>query len=60
MKDNQKFADKNAAKVIAFPAELEEAVKKAREEAIKETNRNGKSKLTLWRKNRKVVSKGMK
>jgi hypothetical protein len=47
LKDNQKLADENIAKVAAFPAELEEAVKKAREEAIKETNSNEKVKADL-------------
>jgi hypothetical protein len=50
LKDNQKLADENAAKVIAFPAELEEAVKKAREDAIKETNSNEKVKADLAEK----------
>lgn len=50
LKDNQKLADENAAKVIAFPAELEEAVKKAREEAIKETSSNEKVKSDLAEK----------
>jgi hypothetical protein len=50
LKDNQKLVDENAAKVIAFPAELEEAVKKAREEAIKETNSNEKVKADLAEK----------
>jgi hypothetical protein len=50
LKDNQKVADENAAKVIAFPAELEEAVKKAREEAIKETSSDAKVKTDLAEK----------
>jgi hypothetical protein len=50
LKDNQKLADENTAKVIAFPAELEEAVKKAREEAIKETSSNEKVKADLAEK----------
>lgn len=50
MKDNQNLADENIAKVAAFPAELEEAVKKAREEAIKETTGNEKVKADLAEK----------
>ncbi len=50
LKDNQKLADENTAKVAAFPAELEEAVKKAREEAIKETSSNEKVKADLAEK----------
>jgi hypothetical protein len=50
LKDNQKLADENTAKVATFPAELEEAVKKAREEAIKETSSNEKVKADLAEK----------
>ena len=50
LKDNQKLADENTAKVTAFPTELEEAVKKAREEAIKETSSNEKVKADLAEK----------
>ncbi len=50
LKDNQKLLDENLAKVIAFPAELEEAVKKAREEAIKETSADAKVKADLFEK----------
>jgi hypothetical protein len=50
LKDNQKLLDENLAKVTAFPAELEEAVKKAREEAIKETSSNEKVKADLVEK----------
>jgi hypothetical protein len=50
LKDNQKLADENTAKVTAFPAELEEAIKKAREEAIKETSSNEKVKADLAEK----------
>ena len=50
LKDNQKLADENTAKVAAFPAELEEAIKKAREEAIKETSSNEKVKADLAEK----------
>ncbi len=50
LKDNQKLADENLAKVTAFPTELEEAVKKAREEAIKETSSNEKVKADLAEK----------
>jgi hypothetical protein len=50
LKDNQKLLDENLAKVTAFPAELEEAVKKAREEAIKETSADAKVKADLFEK----------
>jgi hypothetical protein len=50
LKDNQKLADENTAKVATFPAELEEAIKKAREEAIKETSSNEKVKADLAEK----------
>ncbi|WP_373542778.1 hypothetical protein [Chamaesiphon sp.] len=50
LKDRQKLADENATKVVAFPAELEEAVKKAREEAIKETSNDAKVKADLVEK----------
>jgi hypothetical protein len=50
LKDNQKLADENVAKVTVFPAELEEAVKKAREEAIKETSSDAKVKADLVEK----------
>jgi hypothetical protein len=50
LKDNQKLADEHLAKVAAFPAELEEAIKKAREEAIKETSGNEKVKADLAEK----------
>jgi hypothetical protein len=48
--DNQKLLEANQAKILAFPAELEEAVKKAREEAIKETSADGKVKADLLEK----------
>jgi hypothetical protein len=50
LKDNQKLLDENLAKVVAFPTELEEAVKKAREEAIKETSSDAKVKADLFEK----------
>jgi hypothetical protein len=50
LKDNQKLLDENLAKVAAFPDELEEAVKKAREEAIKETSADAKVKADLFEK----------
>jgi hypothetical protein len=50
LKDRQKLADENTAKITAFPAELEEAVKKAREEAIKETSSDAKVKADLAEK----------
>jgi hypothetical protein len=48
--DNQKLLEANQAKIVAFPAELEEAVKKAREEAIKETSADAKVKADLLEK----------
>lgn len=50
LKDHQKLLDENLAKVAAFPTELEEAVKKAREEAIKETSNDAKVKADLFEK----------
>jgi hypothetical protein len=50
LKDHQKLADENIAKVAAFPAQLEEAVKKAREEPIKETSSDAKVKADLVEK----------
>ncbi len=50
LKDNQKLLDENIAKVAVFPVELEEAVKKAREEAIKETSADAKVKADLFEK----------
>lgn len=50
LKDNQRLLDENLAKVTVFPAELEEAVKKAREEAIKETSADAKVKADLFEK----------
>ncbi len=48
--DNKKFLDENLLKVIAFPTELEELVKKAREESIKETSSDAKVKADLFEK----------
>jgi hypothetical protein len=48
--DNQNLLAENQAKIIAFPTELEEAVKKAREEAIKETSADAKVKADLFEK----------
>jgi hypothetical protein len=48
--DNQKLLEANQAKITAFPAELEEAVKKSREEAIKETSADAKVKADLLEK----------
>jgi hypothetical protein len=50
LKDNQKLGEENLAKVAAFPAELEESIKKVREEAIKETSSNEKVKADLVEK----------
>jgi hypothetical protein len=50
LKDNQKLLEENLAKVAAFPTELDEAVKKAREEAIKDTNSDAKVKADLFEK----------
>lgn len=43
------FAE-NQKKIAAFPTELEEAIKKAREEAIKETNQKAKVEADLFEK----------
>jgi hypothetical protein len=48
--DNQKLLEDNQNKITAFPAELEEAVKKSREEAIKETSADAKVKADLLEK----------
>jgi hypothetical protein len=48
--DNQKLLEENQTKITAFPAELEEAVKKSREEAIKETSADAKVKAELLEK----------
>jgi hypothetical protein len=50
LQDNQKLADENTVKVAAFPVELEETIKKAREDAIKETSSNEKVKADLAEK----------
>jgi hypothetical protein len=50
LKDNQATLTENQKKVAAFPAELEEAVKKAREEAIKETSQRTKVEADLFEK----------
>jgi hypothetical protein len=50
LKDNQATLTENQKKVAAFPAELEEAVKKAREEAIKETSQKTKVEADLFEK----------
>jgi hypothetical protein len=50
LKDNQKLLEENLAKVVAFPTELDEAVKKAREEAIRDTNSDAKVKADLFEK----------
>lgn len=47
---NKKLFDEYQQKVAAFPAELDEAVKKAREEAIKETNQKAKVEADLFEK----------
>jgi hypothetical protein len=48
--DNQKLLEANQTKMAAFPAELEEAIKKAREEAIKETSSDAKVRADLFEK----------
>jgi hypothetical protein len=50
LKDNQKLLEENLTKVAAFPTELDEAVKKAREEAIRDTNSDAKVKADLFEK----------
>jgi hypothetical protein len=50
LKDNQPLLAEYQKKVVAFPVELEEAVKKAREEAIKETSQKAKVEADLFEK----------
>jgi hypothetical protein len=50
LKEHQAIFTENQKKVAAFPAELEEAVKKAREEAIKETSQKTKVEADLVEK----------
>ncbi len=50
LKDNQPLFAEYQKKVAAFPVELEEAVKKAREEAIKETSQKAKVEADLFEK----------
>ncbi|BAZ42821.1 hypothetical protein NIES4101_87910 [Calothrix sp. NIES-4101] len=50
LKGNQPLFAEYQKKVAAFPAELEEAVKKAREEAIKETSQKAKIEADLFDK----------
>ncbi len=50
LKDNQPLFAEYQKKVAAFPVELEEAVKKAREEAIKETGQKAKVEADLFEK----------
>ncbi|MBD2207242.1 hypothetical protein H6G33_33650 [Calothrix sp. FACHB-1219] len=47
---NQSLFAENQKKIAAFPTELEEAIKKAREEAIKETNQKAKVEADLFEK----------
>jgi hypothetical protein len=50
LKDNQPLLVEYQKKTAAFPAELEEAVKKAREEAIKDTSQKAKIEADLFEK----------
>ncbi|PAX53360.1 hypothetical protein [Brunnivagina elsteri] len=50
LKDNQPLFAEYQKKVAAFPAELEEMVKKAREEGIKETSQKAKVEADLFEK----------
>ena len=50
LSDNKKLLEENLVKVAAFPTELEESVKKAREEAIKETSSDAKVRADLFEK----------
>ncbi|BAY63086.1 hypothetical protein NIES22_31650 [Calothrix brevissima NIES-22] len=47
---NQSLFAENQKKIAAFPTELEESIKKAREEAIKETNQKAKVEADLFEK----------
>jgi hypothetical protein len=50
LKDNQPLFTEYQKKVAAFPGELEEAMKKAREEGIKETSQKAKVEADLFEK----------
>jgi hypothetical protein len=50
LKENQPLFTEYQKKVAAFPAELEEAVKKAREDGIKETSQKAKVEADLFEK----------
>lgn len=47
---NQSLFAENQKKIAAFPTELEDSIKKAREEAIKETNQKAKVEADLFEK----------
>lgn len=55
---NQAVLAEYRQKVEAFPAELEEAIKKAREEGIRDANQNGKVKADLLAKEWEGVRQG--
>lgn len=56
--ERQPLFEEYQQKVEAFPAELEEAVKKAREEAIKETHQDAKVKADLLEKEWESTKQG--
>ncbi|MDZ4874253.1 MAG: hypothetical protein CLLPBCKN_003649 [Chroococcidiopsis cubana SAG 39.79] len=50
MTEQQSLLGEYTKQIAAFPTELEEAVKKAREEAIKDVNQDAKVKADLFEK----------
>src|SRR5919199_4591608 len=56
--ENQSFFEENQKKVDAFPTELDEAVKKARDEAIKEVHQDANVKAELLEKEWESTKQG--
>lgn len=55
---NQKLLEEYQRKVTAFPAELEEAIKKSREEGIRDADREAKVKADLFEKEWEATKQG--
>jgi hypothetical protein len=55
---NQKLAESYQKKITAFPAELEDAIKKAREEGIRDANQDAKVKADLLDKEWESTKQG--
>jgi hypothetical protein len=55
---NQKLAESYQQKITAFPAELEDAIKKAREEGIRDANQDAKVKADLLDKEWESTKQG--